>query len=157
VADSKGTARAGDNADDTAEPTELASADLEPTDASDGLDSDEIETVDDLTDEVTDEVPAGDSAGSKKVSTVKSSAGASARPKPAGKREKRNPFTRLVVFIREVVAELRKVIWPTKKELITYTAVCVVFVSIVVALVALLDLAFAQGVLKVFSNGTSAK
>ena len=35
---------------------------------------------------------------------------------------------RLVRFFREVVAELRKVIWPTRKELLTYTAVVVVFV-----------------------------
>ena len=31
-------------------------------------------------------------------------------------------------FIRQVVAELRKVIWPTRKELVTYTSVVLVFV-----------------------------
>jgi preprotein translocase subunit SecE len=53
-------------------------------------------------------------------------------------------------FLREVVAELRKVIWPGRRELITYTTVVIVFVAFIVALVAGLDLLFAQGVLAVF-------
>jgi preprotein translocase subunit SecE len=53
-------------------------------------------------------------------------------------------------FLREVVAELRKVIWPGRRELITYTTVVIVFVAFVVALVAGLDLLFAKGVLVVF-------
>jgi preprotein translocase subunit SecE len=60
------------------------------------------------------------------------------------------PLRRLARFYREVVAELRKVIWPTRKELVTYTTVVVVFVSIIVAIVAGLDLAFAKVVLLVF-------
>ena len=54
--------------------------------------------------------------------------------------------SRLIRFLREVVAELRKVIWPTRRQLVTYTIVVLVFVSFMVALVALLDLVFAQGV-----------
>jgi len=61
-----------------------------------------------------------------------------------------NPLRRLARFYREVVAELRKVIWPTRKELVTYTTVVVVFVSIVVAITAGLDLGFAKIVLIVF-------
>ena len=53
-------------------------------------------------------------------------------------------------FLREVVAELRKVIWPGRRELITYTTVVIVFVAIMVALVAGLDLLFAKGVIAVF-------
>ena len=53
-------------------------------------------------------------------------------------------------FLREVVAELRKVIWPGRRELITYTTVVIVFVAVMVALVSGLDLLFAQGVLAVF-------
>jgi preprotein translocase subunit SecE len=67
-----------------------------------------------------------------------------------------NPFARLLRFFREVVAELRKVIWPTRKELITYTAVVVVFVTIMVSIVALLDVAFAKAVLAVFGTGKGA-
>ena len=65
--------------------------------------------------------------------------------------ERRNPMQRLARFYREVVAELRKVIWPTRRELVTYTTVVVVFVSIIVAIVAGLDLVFARVVLLVFS------
>jgi preprotein translocase subunit SecE len=54
-----------------------------------------------------------------------------------------------------VVAELRKVIWPTRKELLTYTAVVVVFVSIMLTVVGLLDVAFARAVLWVFGNKTT--
>ncbi len=61
------------------------------------------------------------------------------------------PLTRLGRFYREVVAELRKVIWPTRRELVTYTTVVVLFVSIMVAIVAGLDVMFAKVVLLVFS------
>jgi preprotein translocase subunit SecE len=60
--------------------------------------------------------------------------------------------SRLVRFLREVVAELRKVIWPSRKQLVTYTIVVLVFVSFMVALVALLDFVFAQGVLFLFGT-----
>ena len=55
-------------------------------------------------------------------------------------------------FFREVVAELRKVIWPTRNELLTYTAVVVVFVAVMTALVMGLDYLYAKGVLFVFGN-----
>ncbi len=63
-------------------------------------------------------------------------------------------FGRLARFIREIVAELRKVIWPTRKELITYTSVVVVFVTIMLTIVAGLDWMFAKGVLFVFGGNT---
>ena len=56
------------------------------------------------------------------------------------------------VFYRQVVAELRKVIWPTRKELVTYTSVVVVFVIIMALFVAAFDFAFGQGVLAVFGE-----
>ncbi|WP_024802027.1 preprotein translocase subunit SecE [Nocardia sp. BMG51109] len=57
-----------------------------------------------------------------------------------------NPFKRLVKFLREVVAELRKVIWPNRKQMVTYTSVVLVFVVFMVAFIAGLDLAFIKGV-----------
>ncbi|MFI9385278.1 preprotein translocase subunit SecE [Kutzneria sp. NPDC052558] len=63
-----------------------------------------------------------------------------------------NVFKRLVRFLREVVAELRKVIWPTRKMLVTYTIVVLVFVAVMVALVFGLDYAFLQGVSFVFGK-----
>jgi preprotein translocase subunit SecE len=60
--------------------------------------------------------------------------------------------SRFVRFLREVVAELRKVIWPTRSQLVTYTLVVLVFVSFMVALVSLLDFLFGRGVLFLFGT-----
>lgn len=57
---------------------------------------------------------------------------------------------RVMRFLREVVSELRKVIWPTRRELVVYTAVVLVFVSFMVAFVALLDMGLGRAVLGVF-------
>ncbi|MEV6691699.1 preprotein translocase subunit SecE [Micromonospora sp. NPDC051196] len=77
---------------------------------------------------------------------------ADSRSKTRTDGEKVGLFGRIARFIREVVAELRKVIWPTRKELLTYTGVVIAFVSVMLAIVALLDFAFAKGVLWVFGN-----
>ena len=61
-------------------------------------------------------------------------------------------FGRIMRFLREVVAELRKVIWPTRNQLVTYTIVVLVFVSFMVALVSLLDYLFGRGVLFLFGT-----
>jgi preprotein translocase subunit SecE len=58
--------------------------------------------------------------------------------------------TRVATYNRQVVAELRKVIWPTRNELVTYTIVSIVFVTAMVALVALYDFLFTKGVLALF-------
>ncbi|HYZ38576.1 MAG TPA: preprotein translocase subunit SecE [Pseudonocardiaceae bacterium] len=56
----------------------------------------------------------------------------------------------LMRFLREVVAELTKVIWPSRRELVVYTSVVLVFVSFMVAFVALLDMGLGRLVLSVF-------
>jgi preprotein translocase subunit SecE len=61
-----------------------------------------------------------------------------------------NMFARFGRFLREVVAELRKVIWPSRNQMVTYTIVVIAFVAFMVALVGVLDLLFAKGVLAVF-------
>ena len=43
---------------------------------------------------------------------------------------KRNPFSLIALFIRQVFGELRKVVTPTRKELFSYTGVVLVFVII---------------------------
>jgi preprotein translocase subunit SecE len=57
---------------------------------------------------------------------------------------------RLIRFLREVVSELGKVIWPSRRELVVYTGVVLVFVSFMVAFVALLDMGLGRAVLTVF-------
>ncbi|MGB0243789.1 MAG: preprotein translocase subunit SecE [Candidatus Nanopelagicales bacterium] len=62
----------------------------------------------------------------------------------------RGLFSRLALFIRQVIAELRKVIWPTRKELIAYTTVVLFFVLVMAGIIAAFDYVFTQGVLFVF-------
>jgi preprotein translocase subunit SecE len=93
-----------------------------------------------------DDEPAGTRRAARASSTGTRSRAEAERARAAEARQKRS----LVRFLREVVAELRKVIWPGRKELITYTTVVIVFVAFMVALVAGLDLLFAQGVIAVF-------
>jgi preprotein translocase subunit SecE len=59
-------------------------------------------------------------------------------------------FARLALFVRQVIAELRKVIWPTRKELVAYTTVVIIFVLVMAGIIAALDYVFARGVLFVF-------
>ena len=66
-----------------------------------------------------------------------------------GRRSPRLP-ARIALFYRQVVAELRKVIWPTRSQLITYTIVVIVFVVVMVGILSLLDFAFSTAVLEVF-------
>ena len=54
------------------------------------------------------------------------------------------------LFVRQVIAELRKVIWPTRRELVTYTTVSLVFVLIMVAIVSGVDYGLQQGVYAIF-------
>jgi preprotein translocase subunit SecE len=61
-------------------------------------------------------------------------------------------FGRVGRFIREVVAELGKVIWPTRKELVTYAVVVIVFISILMAIIGLYDYVFGRLVQLVFGN-----
>ena len=56
---------------------------------------------------------------------------------------RRNPFARIALFIRQVIAELKKVVTPTRKELFSFTGVVLVFVIIMMAIVWTLDQLFA--------------
>lgn len=60
-----------------------------------------------------------------------------------------------VTFLRQVVAELRKVVWPTQEQLITYFIVVMFFVIVMMGIISLLDLGFGKLAYAVFS-GSSA-
>ncbi len=68
----------------------------------------------------------------------------------AGRAAKRGPRITPALFFRQMVAELRKVIWPTRRELVTYTLVCMVFVLFMVIFVTTLDYGFTKLVFWVF-------
>jgi preprotein translocase subunit SecE len=61
-----------------------------------------------------------------------------------------NIFVRIVRYLREVVSEMRKVIWPTRKEMITYSIVVIIFLVFMVAMTWALDIGFARAVLAIF-------
>jgi len=67
---------------------------------------------------------------------------------------RRGPFARIALFLRQVVAELRKVVTPTWRELVSYTGVVLAFVVVMMAIVYVLDLGFSALVVLVF-GGTS--
>lgn len=55
-----------------------------------------------------------------------------------------------VLFVRQVIAELHKVIWPTRQELTTYTTVALVFILVMVGFVTGIDALFGKLVLSIF-------
>jgi preprotein translocase subunit SecE len=65
---------------------------------------------------------------------------------------RRNPFARIALFIRQVIGELKKVVTPTRKELFSFTAVVLVFVVIMMAIVWGLDQVFSLLVVYVFGT-----
>ncbi|MDE0546101.1 preprotein translocase subunit SecE [Microbacterium sp. C7(2022)] len=71
-----------------------------------------------------------------------------------GTREKKmNVFARIALFIRQVFAELRKVVTPTRQELIKYTLVVLGFVVVMMAIVYGLDVLFVLLAQYVFGVG----
>jgi len=117
---------------------------------------DEDALHDDVLDD--DDEDLDESSGNGRVATKPKRAGRGDKtpPKPPSKSkagERPNIFARIRNFIREVISELGKVIWPTRKELLTYTGVVIVFVAIIVTIVGLLDYGFAKAILYVFGTG----
>lgn len=71
------------------------------------------------------------------------------KPKKPGDRSA-NPFVFLYNYLKQVVAEMRKVIWPNRKQMLTYTSVVLAFLAFMVALVGLADFGLTKLVLLVF-------
>ncbi len=75
----------------------------------------------------------------------------SAKSKAAKKGSGRtNPFKFVWNYLAQVIAELRKVIWPNRKQMVSYTTVVLVFLAFMVTLIGLVDLGLAKLVLMVF-------
>ena len=64
----------------------------------------------------------------------------------AAKRDRTTP----ALFTRQVAAELRKVIWPTRNELVTYTSAALLFVIFMSVIVLTLDYGFTKLMFWVF-------
>ncbi|CAN5477171.1 hypothetical protein BH09ACT12_BH09ACT12_29480 [soil metagenome] len=61
--------------------------------------------------------------------------------------------TSIPTFYRQVIAELRKVVWPTQEQLVTYFFVVMIFVIVMMSIVSVLDLGFGKLVFAVFTGG----
>lgn len=85
----------------------------------------------------------------KKEQQRKASAPRQMMPKPAGppmKRERTPPRQ----FIKEVIAELRKVSWPNREEVVGYSTVVLIGVVIITAVIFGMDYVFSRIVLALF-------
>ena len=78
-------------------------------------------------------------------------AASSSKGRPAKKADS-GFFARIALFVRQVIGELKKVVAPTRKELINYTLVVLVFVAIMMVIVSLLDIGFGTAVGWVFGG-----
>ncbi|CAN5579909.1 preprotein translocase subunit SecE [soil metagenome] len=72
------------------------------------------------------------------------------KAKKASDGPSRNPILYIINYLKQVVAELRKVIWPNRKQMVSYTTVVLVFLAFMVALIGGVDLGLAKLVLLVF-------
>jgi preprotein translocase subunit SecE len=108
-------------------------------------DTDEGVEGNESSDEV--EVSAADSA-TKKVKKGQKSEKAKKSKKPGDRSA--NPFVFIYNYLKQVVAEMRKVIWPNRKQMLTYTSVVLGFLAFMVALVGLADFGLTKLVLLVF-------
>ena len=82
------------------------------------------------------------------MTTTSASTGSTGRDQP----QRAGRVSRIRLFIRQVVAELKKVVRPTRNELLTYFSVVLVFVCAVMTYVSLLDFGFGKLVLWVFGG-----
>ncbi|MGA9676426.1 MAG: preprotein translocase subunit SecE [Mycobacterium sp.] len=93
-------------------------------------------------------------SGSKKARKAARAARAEAgtKPKKPKKSSDRpaNPIVFVYTYVKQVVAEMRKVIWPNRKQMLTYTSVVLAFLAFMVALVGLADLGLTKLVMLVF-------
>jgi preprotein translocase subunit SecE len=155
------TSDGGDTADDrgsgsrTAVVTKAAARPARPTGKRSRLRA--VEATEDADDETTEaEVKGSAKKDAAKKDASKSSKGKptpkakTKRPKKAGSSGSVNPIMFVYNYLKQVVAEMRKVIWPNRKQMFSYTSVVLVFLAFMVALVGGTDLGLSKLVLFVF-------
>ena len=67
-------------------------------------------------------------------------------------REGRNIFGRIALFVRQVISELKRVVTPTREELIRYIWVVLAFVAVMMLIVFAMDFVFNWLAAKVFGG-----
>jgi len=81
--------------------------------------------------------------GDFSVADTKKKPGKAIENRPA--KAKKRSF-RLFQYFKEVVAELKKLTWPTKNELVSHTGAVFMFLIAMAILIGVLDLVFSQGI-----------
>ena len=102
--------------------------------------------ADESGDEVEAEVVSADAAKNGSGKTKK------AKKTKRGSGPSRNPIMFVINYLKQVVAELRKVIWPNRKQMVSYTSVVLVFLVFMVALIGGVDFGLARLVSLVFGT-----
>lgn len=112
-----------------------------------------VDGVDDIREPVAAGVPAGSARAAARASAARAGVTAG-KGRPTRSRghgpDRGNLAQRIVRYLREVVAELRKVIWPTRNEMVTYSIVVVLFLIFMIAVTWGADFGFARLILAVF-------
>ncbi|MFE4048600.1 preprotein translocase subunit SecE [Streptomyces sp. YIM B13518] len=91
-----------------------------------------------------------DAVGSIDMPDAQDEAPDSKKSRKGGKRAKKGPLKRLALFYRQIIAELRKVVWPTRNQLTSYTTAVIVFVVVMIGLVTLIDYGLSHAAKYVF-------
>ena len=107
-----------------------------------------VAEADDVDVESAEEAEVAEGGKAKKERAAKKAKTAK-KPKKPGDRSA-NPFVFVYNYLKQVVAEMRKVIWPNRKQMLTYTSVVLAFLAFMVALVGLADFGLAKLVMLVF-------
>jgi preprotein translocase subunit SecE len=93
----------------------------------------------------------GDAAPETDAGASKNGSGKGKKPKTAKAGASRgNPIAFVWNYLKQVVAELRKVIWPNRKQMVSYTTVVLVFLAFMVALISGVDIGLAKLVMWIF-------
>lgn len=103
--------------------------------------------------EASDDAGAAKEDSTRKASkAVKASGAKTVKKATKGKSGARlaTPIVFVYNYLKQVVAEMRKVIWPNRKQMLTYTSVVLAFLAFMVALVGVADFSLTKLVMLVF-------
>jgi preprotein translocase subunit SecE len=109
----------------------------------DGVSDGDEQELEDAVEETSKPSRAERKAAKRRAKRDRASGGSASR---APRKKRTSP----ALFIRQILAELRKVVWPTRSELFTYTSVVIVFVVCIIGIVALFDYGITHAVSAIF-------
>lgn len=90
--------------------------------------------------------------GKRQLAGVSTTSTSSYQAKHAPVEPEEKTPNRVISFIPQVVDEMKKVIWPTARQMVTYTIIVFTFLILLTALVAGVDFLAGLGVEKVLSR-----